>query len=75
MTQNLFCEGRLIADELAKLAYFGGEFEGTAGSFAAPEGNGGWLAMGVFDENSAGARFDAADSPTGVAEKHDVARV
>ncbi len=67
-------EGR-VAEELAEGADVGGEFEGAAGGFATPEGNGGRLAVSVFDEDASGFGFDAVDAPTGVAEKHDVASV
>ena len=65
----------MVADELAEVGDVGGELEGAGGSFAAPEGNVGRLAVSVFDEDASGAGFDAVDAPTGVAEEHDVAGV
>jgi len=64
-----------IAEELAEGADVGGEFEGTSGGLATPEGNRGRLAVSVFDEDASGFGFYAADAPTGVAEEHDVAGV
>jgi hypothetical protein len=46
---------RCIADELAEFADVGGELEGAGGGFAAPEGDVGRLAVGVFDEDASGA--------------------
>jgi hypothetical protein len=67
--------GRVVADELAKFGDLGGELKGAGRSFAAPEGNGGRLAVGILDEDSSGAGLDATDAPTAVAEEHDVASV
>ena len=63
----------MVADELAQVGDLGGELEGSGGSLAAPEGNIRRLAVSVFHQNASGAGFDAADTPTGVAEEHDVA--
>ena len=71
MTRVIFVTG--FSDELAEVGDLGGELEGAGGSLAAPEGNGGRLAVSIFHEDASGAGFDATDTPTGVAEEHDVA--
>jgi hypothetical protein len=55
----------------AELAHSVGEDSGALRGFAFPEGQAGWRAVGVFDQDAT-YRFDTLDAPTSVAEKDDV---
>ena len=59
-------------DLFAEFADAVGEDGGALRGFAVPEGQRGWSAVGVFDEDAAGG-FDALDAPAGGAEEDDVA--
>ena len=69
------CGGEIAGAEVdlvAEVADAVREDRGALGGFAFPEGDAGWGAVGVFDEDLAGG-VDALDAPAGVAEEDDVA--
>ena len=66
---DVWCAG---GDLFAEFADAVAEDGGALRGFAFPEGQAGWCAVGVFDEDAAYG-FDALDAPTGVAEEDDVA--
>ena len=67
--------GQHCADAFAQLRNMVRKFSGARRRFPQPERHTGRGAVGVFDQHSASSRFNARDTPGGVPQQEDVARI